>query len=195
MQEVLATRLTQRAEGRSRVLMDLSLILLGSLLVAITAQVSVPLPFSPVPITGQTLAVLLVGMALGSRRGALAMLAYLAEGVAGLPVFAEARAGLATLLGPTGGYLAGFVVAAWAVGALAERGFDRSLWKTLLAMFIGNGIIYAVGLGWLVRFTGAAGVLEAGLYPFLVGDVIKAVVAALLLPGAWRLLGERPYDM
>lgn len=191
MQEVLATRLTQRARERNAALVDLSLILLGSLFVALTAQVSMPLPFSPVPITGQTLAVLLVGMALGSRRGALALLAYLAEGVAGLPVFAEARAGVGVLLGPTGGYLAGFLAAAWVVGTLAERGFDRSLPKTLLAMAAGNLVIYALGLAWLAQFTGAAGVLAAGLYPFLVGDAVKAVAAALLLPGAWKLLGSR----
>lgn len=191
MQEVLATRLTQKTEGRNATLVDLSLILLGSLVVAATAQVSVPLPFSPVPITGQTLGVLLVGMALGSRRGALALLAYLAEGLAGLPVFAEARAGIGVLLGPTGGYLAGFVVAAWLVGKLAERGFDRSLLKTLLAMLAGNLVIYALGLAWLAQFTGAAGALAAGLYPFVIGDALKAVGAALLLPGAWRLLAAR----
>ncbi len=186
MQTVLAERLTQRADSRWR---DLVLILLGSLVIAFSAQVAMPLPFTPVPITGQTFGVLLVGMALGSRRGALAVLAYLAEGALGLPVFAEFRAGLPVLLGPTGGYLAGFLPAAWAVGALAERGFDRSLPRTLLAFLAGNAIIYLFGLLWLSRFVPWPGTLAAGMTPFLLGDAIKAVLAALLLPGAWKLLG------
>jgi biotin transport system substrate-specific component len=187
MQTVLAERLTRRADSQWR---DLVLILQGSLVIAASAQVAIPLPFTPVPITGQTFGVLLVGMALGSRRGALAVLVYLAEGALGLPVFAEFRGGLAVLLGPTGGYLAGFLPAAWAVGALAERGFDRSLPRTLLAFAIGNVIIYLFGLLWLSRFVPWPGTLAAGITPFLIGDAIKAILAALLLPGAWKLLGS-----
>jgi biotin transport system substrate-specific component len=148
-----------------------------------------------VPLTGQTFAVLLVGMALGSRRGALALVAYLAEGAAGLPVFAEMKSGLVVLFGPTGGYLFGFVAAAWLVGWLAERGWDRSLLKTLAAMVLGNAVIYLLGVSWLTRFVGSLagenGALAFGLYPFLLGDAIKAVAAALLLPTAWRFLGEK----
>lgn len=191
MQSVLAERLTRRSDAERGAWTDLALILGGSLVIAASAQIAIPLPFTPVPITGQTLGVLLVGMALGSRRGALAVLAYLGEGLAGLPVFAEMRSGLATLLGPTGGYLVGFAAAAWAVGALAERGFDRSLPKTLLAFALGNAIIYAFGLLWLATFVPWPGTLAAGLTPFLVGDALKALLAALLLPGAWRLIGQR----
>ncbi len=186
MQQVLAERIVSRRST----LVDLSMILLGSLFVAAMAQVAIPLPFTPVPISGQTFAVLLVGMALGSRRGALALLAYLAEGAAGLPVFAEAKSGLVTLFGPTGGYLFGFVLAAWLVGLLAERGFDRTLPKTLFAMLIGNLAIYVCGVFWLSRFIGALdATLAAGVYPFLIGDVFKALLAAVVLPGAWRFLG------
>lgn len=190
MQQVLAEKiLPQRS-----VLADISLIVLGSLFVAAMAQLSVPL--KPVPITGQTLAVLLVGMVLGSKRGALALAAYLGEGIAGLPVFAEAKSGIATVLGPTGGYLVGFIAAAWLVGLLAERGFDRSLLKTLGAMIAGNLVIYAFGLGWLATFpfisglVGEAGLLSLGMLPFLIGDTLKAILAALLLPGAWKFVGK-----
>lgn len=186
MQQVLADKLVARRTA----LADLSLIILGSLIVAAAAQISIPL--QPVPITGQTFAVLLVGMVLGSRRGALALLAYLAQGLAGLPVFAEGKFGLATVLGPTGGYLVGFVVAAFVVGWLAERGWDRNLFTTLAAMVAGNAVIYAFGLAWLATFPfvsgllGEAGLLTLGMIPFLLGDAIKAVLAAFLLPAAWR---------
>lgn len=190
MQQVLAERIIPRRG----VLVDTSLIILGSLFVAAMAQLSIPL--QPVPITGQTFAVLLVGIVLGSRRGALSLAAYLAEGLAGLPVFAEARSGLATVLGPTGGYLIGFVAAAWLVGLLAERGFDRSLIRTLAAMAAGNIVIYVFGLAWLSTFSfvdgllGSSGLLTLGMIPFLMGDGLKAILAALLLPSAWRLVGR-----
>lgn len=190
MQQVLAERIFNRSGAKQSALADLALILLGSLVVAASAQISFHLDL--VPITGQTFGVLLVGMALGSRRGALALALYLAEGAAGLPVFAEGKLGIAALLGPTGGYLLGFVAAAWLVGLLAERGFDRNLFSTLAAMAAGNIVIYAFGLAWLQTFTGGPeGALAAGLYPFLIGDAIKAVLAALLLPGAWKLLGNK----
>jgi len=185
MQQVLAERLISRRS----LIVDISLILLGSLFVAAMAQLSIRLPFTPVPITGQTFAVLLVGMVFGSRRGALALAAYLAEGAAGLPVFAEAKSGVATLLGPTGGYLVGFVAAAWLVGFLAERGFDRNFFKTLTTMVVGNAVIYVLGVAWLMHFVGGLqATLAAGVVPFLIGDVIKAVLAALALPGAWKLV-------
>ncbi len=172
-------------------LYDLTLIVGGSLLVALSAQLAFRLPFSPVPITGQTLAVLLVGALLGSVRGGLSMLLYLAQGVAGLPVFAAGGAGVAYFLGPTGGYLLGFVAGATLTGLLAERGWDRRIGTTLMAMLLGTVVIYAAGLIWLVVFAGAVNVLAAGLYPFLPGAVVKIVVAAMLLPQGWRLLGRR----
>ncbi|MEX1247115.1 MAG: biotin transporter BioY [Anaerolineales bacterium] len=189
MQQVLAEKMLSRTSAKQSALADLSLIILGSLVVAAAAQLSIHLEL--VPITAQTLGVLLVGMGLGPRRGALAMVAYLAEGVAGLPVFAEGKVGLAALQGPTGGYLLGFIAAAWLVGLLAERGFDRNLFATLAAMVAGNLVIYACGLIWLQPFLGGdwQATVNAGMYPFLLGDAIKAVLAALLLPTAWKLLG------
>lgn len=172
---------------RASLLRELTLILLGSWLVALSAQIEIPL--WPVPITGQTLAVLLVGALLGSRRGALSLLAYLAQGAAGLPVFAGASGGLAKLVGPTGGYLLGFVLAAWLVGWLSERGWDRSRRGTFLAMLLGNLVIYTLGLPWLAQFTGWEKVLALGFYPFLLGDLLKMGLAALLLPQAWQRLG------
>lgn len=169
----------------------LVLVALGSLLIALAAQVAVPLPFSPVPVTGQTFAVLLVGAALGARLGAATVALYLAEGLMGLPVFAPGGPpGPARLLGPTGGYLLGFVVAAYVVGALAERGWDRRLLTAALAMLAGEVAIYAFGLAGLARFVPADRLLAAGLFPFIPGDLAKLVLAALALPTAWRLVAR-----
>jgi biotin transport system substrate-specific component len=170
-------------------LYDVALILGGSLLVALSAQIAMPLPFSPVPITGQTLAVLLVGALLGSRRGCLSLLTYLAEGALGLPVFAGWQAGLTHLAGPRGGYLVGFVVAAFVTGLLAERGWDRRVGTTLLAMLLGNVVIYACGVPWLAVWVGTARALPLGCYPFVPGDLLKLALAAWLLPSGWRVLG------
>lgn len=167
---------------------DIALVLGASLFVALMAQASVRLPFSPVPITGQTFAVLLVGAALGSKRGAAALLAYLLEGAAGLPVFAGGTAGPAVLFGPTGGYLAGFVLAAWLVGWLAEHGLDRAVPTALLIFLAGDALIFAGGLIVLALFVGLPNVLAAGLWPFLAGDAIKIALAALALPAAWQIV-------
>ena len=172
---------------------DAALIAGGSLLVALAAQVTVRLPFSPVPVTGQTLAVLLVGALLGSRRGAASMLAYLVEGLIGLPVYAGGASGLAYAMGPTGGYLVGFVAAAFVTGWLAERGWDRRAGTTALAMLAGNAAIYAFGLPWLAIYVGQqAAVL--GLVPYVVGDIAKLVLAALSLPVGWKLIGMGTFD-
>ena len=180
--------LARPADARSALLYDGALILAGSALVAVAATLSVRLPFTPVPWTLQPFAVLLVGALLGSKRGAAAMIAYLAEGLSGLPVFAGGSFGPAPLLGPTGGYLVGFVAAAWVVGALAERGWDRRFFSTWAAMALGSLTLFAFGVPWLARFTGWPGALAAGFWPFVPGDVLKQVLAALLLPGAWRLV-------
>jgi biotin transport system substrate-specific component len=174
-----------RALPRARAY-DLGLVAAGSLLVALAAQVAVPLPFTPVPVTAQPFAVLLVGAALGARRGALAMLLYLAEGAGGWPVFAGGALGVAKLVGPSGGYLVGFVPAAFVTGALAERGWDRRFVTTWAAMALGSAALYACGLPWLARFVGADRVVALGLAPFLVGDVLKQLLAALALPLGWR---------
>ena len=164
------------------------LVLAGSALIAVSAWVAVPLPFSPVPVTGQTFAVLLVGSLLGSRRGAASALAYLAEGSFGLPVFAGGASGAHILAGPTGGYLAGFVLGAWLCGALAERGWDRRVSTTIASMVLGNMAILTPGLLWLARFVGTGPVLAAGLWPFIPGDIVKIGLAAALLPLGWKRL-------
>jgi biotin transport system substrate-specific component len=166
---------------------DASLVIGASLVVALSAQLAIRLPFSPVPITGQTLAVLLVGALLGSRRGAMSMLAYLAQGIAGLPVFAQGASGIAYLAGPTGGYLIGFVAAAYITGWLAERGWDRHVGTTALAMLAGNLAIYAVGLSWLSLYIGRQAI-ALGLLPYAAGDVLKLALAALSLPAGWKLI-------
>ncbi|TBH21812.1 biotin transporter BioY [Thermus thermamylovorans] len=178
---------------------DLALVLGGSLLVALTAQAALPLPFTPVPLTLQTLGVLLVGAALGSRLGFLALLAYLLQGAIGLPVFAGGTGGLAKILGPTGGFLLAFPLVAGLVGLLVERfGLDRGFLGTLLAMLAGNALLYLVGLPWLAawlmgagKLAGTGALLAMGLFPFIPGDLVKAGMAALVLPSAWRVLGRR----
>ena len=146
-----------------------------------------PLPFSPVPVTGQTFAVLLVAASLG-RLGIASVVLYIAEGAIGLPVFAGGAFGLARLAGPTGGYLAGFVLAAFVLAWCVDRGFDRRVGTALLAMLAAEIAIYSCGLIWLARFPLGVPVLDAGLYPFIPGDALKLVAAALALPAAWRIV-------
>ena len=171
--------------------LDVALIAVGSLLVAVSAQIAIPLPWTPVPITGQTLGVLLVGASLGWRRGALAMALYLAEGAGGLPVFAGGGAGVVHLMGPTAGYLWSFPFAAGLVGWLADRGWDRRLWTALAAMALGELAVYAFGVPWLARFIGWERVWMAGFWPFLPGAIVKLGVAGAALPFAWKVVGGR----
>jgi len=170
---------------------DSLLVLGGSFLIALSAQIAIPLPFSPVPITGQTFAVLVVGMLLGCWRGTAAVLAYLAEGFLGLPVFAGGVAGIAKIAGPTGGYLVSFLPAAYLAGYLAEKGWDRKISTTFLAMILGNVIIFGFGALWLARFVGFDQALSMGVLPFLAGDVVKIGLATFVLPGAWKLLNGK----
>ena len=165
---------------------DIALIIGGSLVIALSARVAIGWP---VPVTGQTFAVLMIAALLGCRRGCFAVLAYITEGAAGLPVFAHGRAGFAVLLGPTAGYLAGFIAAVCIVGLLAEKGWDRRIGTTVLAMVLGNIAIYAFGLIWLSCLIGVNAALVDGLYPFIVGDLLKIALAAILLPSGWKLLG------
>ena len=162
------------------------LVVIGSLLLAMSAQFKIPL--YPVPVTGQTLVVLLIGMVYGPRLGGVTVAAYLMQGLIGLPVFAGGAFGVATLLGPTGGYLGGFLIATVVVGVLAERGMGRGIMSTIIAMMIGNAIIYVTGASWLASFIGAEKALTAGVLPFLYGDILKLAVAAGLMPVAWRLV-------
>jgi biotin transport system substrate-specific component len=184
---------------RRRIVHNVILVVVFSLLVSLSAQISIPLPFTPVPITMQTLMVLLTGALLGSRLGAITLAAYLAEGLAGLPVFAGGTSawsssripGVPVIMGPSAGYLVGFIFAAGLVGFLAERGWDRRWWSTLLAMVLGNLVIYAFGVGWLSTFLGLNPAFVAGMLPFLPGDALKIVIALIVLPGGWSLVGNR----
>jgi len=186
MSAARALTLADLALPRAGAISNLGLVVGASLVTAAAAQIAIPLPWSPVPITGQTFAVLLCGAVLGARRALLAQLLYLAEGAVGLPVFAGLSAGVATFAGPTGGYLAAFPLAAWATGALAERGLDRRFGTMLGAMLIGSALIFAFGLAGLSRFLPASDLLRAGLLPFIPGDLVKSVLAALAFPAVWR---------
>jgi biotin transport system substrate-specific component len=169
---------------------SVALVVAFSLLTALAAQVSVPLPWTPVPLTGQTFAVLLTGALLGSRLGALAMLAYLAEGAAGLPFFRNGAGGAHYLLfSPTTGYLLAFPLAAFVTGLLAERGWDRRFLTAAAAMFVGSLVILAGGWLWLTLFFRTAWeAFNAGVAPFIVGDLVKIALAAGALPAGWAVL-------
>lgn len=175
-------------------------------LTAAAAQISIPLPFTAVPFTFQPMVVLLGGLALGSRLGATSQVLYLAAGLAGLPVFAASvtlPAGALRLLGPTGGYLMAYPVAAFVVGYLAERGCDRRYLTSVAAMLAGLTVVYACGVTWLGLFartatgdaaTGLRAAVMTGVVPFVVGDVTKLLVAAAIVPSLWRIVGRRGQD-
>ena len=171
---------------RTNVWLDVALVVGFSALTALCARLVIPM--WPVPVTGQTFAVLLAGALLGSRRGALCMLAYLAQGAMGLPVFAGGMGGVAYMMGPTGGYLFGFVAMAFAVGWLVERGWDRQVLTAALAMAVGSVVMYAFGLAWLAKFVPGEKLLGVGLVSFIPGDLFKLALAAVLLPSGWALL-------
>jgi len=188
-----AARITLADAAWPRVGLDRDIVLIAgaSVATALAARIAIPLPWSPVPITGQTFAVLLSGAVLGARRAFLAQLLYLVEGIVGLPVFAGGAAGLAVLAGPTAGYLLAFPLAAAATGALAGRGWDRRFSTMMAAMLLGSTVIFAFGLAGLARFVPGERLIVTGLLPFLPGDVIKAALAAIALPSVWRLVGRR----
>lgn len=174
---------------------DLALVLGGTGFIALSAQVAIPLPFSPVPVTGQTFAVLLTGATLGVGLGAASTVLYFAAALAGLPVLAPTETGThltgaAVLSMPTLGYVLGFIAASTLVGRLAERGFTRTPVRTAAAMVLGNLAIYGFGLLWLQHALSASwsDTVAWGLTPFLIGDALKVLLAAGLLPAAWKLL-------
>ena len=173
-------------------LADVLLVAGGAGFVALAAQVSIDLPFTPVPITGQTFAVVLVGAGLGAVLGLASLGLYLFVGALGAPVYADGTHGWDVLTGPTGGYIVGFVLAAGLTGYLAQRRWDRRFSSAVAAMLTGNVVIYLVGLPWLAEQidAGLEGTLEAGLYPFVVGDLLKLYLAGALLPAAWELVGR-----
>lgn len=169
---------------------NLTLVVGGTLFVALSALVQIPLPFTPVPLSLQTFAVLLTGAALGSRRGVASMALYLLAGVAGVPWFSAHQSGWAFA---SFGYVVGFVAAAYLAGRLAEAGADRQVLKSTGLLVVGNVVIYAFGVAGLAASTGMGlgTAVAKGVVPFLIGDVIKIAVAAALLPAAWKLVGAR----
>ena len=191
---LISTLWQPHADSRaSQVVRLVLLAFLGTVLLTISAKIKVP--FYPVPMTMQTFVVLVLGMTFGLRLGVATMLLYLAEGALGLPVFAgtpEKGIGVTYMLGPTGGYLLGFVLAAALCGALAERGWDRSVLRCALAMLVANVLIYVPGLLWLGSVVGwDKPILEWGLTPFILGDLLKMALAATTLPLVWRIVGRR----
>jgi biotin transport system substrate-specific component len=171
---------------RTQILPNILLAVAGTLVIAAAAQINIPM--IPVPMTLQTFAVLAIGMAYGARLGAATLILYMLEGMVGLPVFSQMKSGLATITGPSGGYIVGFILAATILGFLAERGWDRSVFRTVAAAVICGALIYVPGLAWLHSFTsGWAQTLEWGLTPFVLGDLIKAVLAALMIRSARSL--------
>ena len=161
----------------------------GSALITLCTQISLPL--FPVPMTLQTFAVFLIGLTYGWRLGGVTVALYLLEGALGLPVFSGGKGGLIVFVGPTAGYLVGFLVAATACGWFAERGFDRSYSKLFASLLVGNILLYAPGLLWLGSLIGwDKPVLEYGLYPFILGDLLKIAMAVLLLPTAWKIVNR-----
>lgn len=176
--------------ARHRYAVDTALVLGGAALTGIAAQIAVPVPGSPVPVTGQTFAALLVGTALGARRGFLALAVYALVGMAGMPWFSAGSSGAG---GASFGYVLGMLLAATVVGSLARRGGDRSVLRTAGTMVLGSALIYAVGVPYLALSTGmsASAAMAAGLVPFLLGDALKAALAMGALPASWKLIGRR----
>ena len=185
---VLSTRILPR-----RAVITATLVVGFALLTAAAAQVRVPLPFTPVPVTGQTFAVLLAGAALGSRAGAASQGLYVLLGLGGLPFFQGGNGGWSYATGPTMGYLVGFVVAAAVVGSLAERAQDRTVATALPAFLAGTVVVYLFGVAWLMvsLSTDLTDAIAKGLAPFVIGDLLKVALAGTLLPAAWKLIGER----
>lgn len=192
MSSVRTLTLADAVLPRVGVLRDVLLVVGASLITAAAARIALPLPWSPVPLTGQTFAVLLTGAALGVRRAVLAQALYLVEGAMGLPFFAGGLGGPLVLAGPTGGFLLAFPLAAAVTGVCARHGWDRRFGTMLAAMLLGSAVILVSGLAVLSHFVPADRLLAAGLLPFLPGEVIKAVAAALVLPAAWRFANGHP---
>lgn len=194
---VLADVIPQPSTRMRAIAKDVALVVGFALLTALAAQIEIPLGFTPVPLTGQTFAVLLAGAVLGTRRGVLSQLVYWACGLAGLPFYSGGKGGWQAGTGATMGYLIGFVVAAGAIGFLAEKKHDRNFATSLPAMLLGSAIIYVFGAGWLAHklnipvATGETNAIALGVAPFLIGDAIKAVVAAACTSTVWVAVSRR----
>ena len=176
-----------KSGGLGEAMMSLALVLVGVGILAASARIQVP--FYPVPVTMQTLAVMVIAMAYGSKLGTATLFSYLFAGFIGAPVFAGG-AGFAYMAGPTGGYLAGFLLAAVVLGALADRGWTRNWQTTAAAMLVGTSIIYLLGIAWLSQLIGLDKAITFGLVPFIYGDILKLVIAAASVPSMWKLVAK-----
>ncbi|MFA4030075.1 MAG: hypothetical protein GDYSWBUE_001470 [Candidatus Fervidibacterota bacterium] len=190
----LAEVCTMRLSDRLPIARELSLVLFGSMLLMLLSQARIPLPFTPVPITLQTFGVLLIGLSFGSLRGAITVATYIAFGAIGVPAFAGGAHGWKHMFGPTGGYLIGFIAAAWLVGRLSEFGWDRNFRLAFVSALLGTFTIYAFGAAQLSHFVGIKRAFIMGILPFIPGDIIKALMAAVVMPSTWKLLGHNSYS-
>ena len=182
---VLSPYVEKGASKNSLLLVQISLALIGSLLLTISAKVQIP--FYPVPMTMQTLVVLMIGMSYGAPLAALTIFLYLFQGAVGLPVFANGG-GLAYMMGPTGGYLVGFFLSATLLGILASNGWGKTWQTTAVAMILGVGVIFAMGISWLAMFIGFKGALINGFFPFIYADFLKIIIASFAMPAAWSVV-------
>ncbi len=182
---VLSPYVEKGASKNSLLLVQISLALIGSLLLTISAKVQIP--FYPVPMTMQTLVVLMIGMSYGAPLAALTIFLYLFQGAVGIPVFATGG-GLAYMMGPTGGYLVGFFLSATLLGILASNGWGKTWQTTAVAMILGVGVIFAMGISWLAMFIGFKGALINGFFPFIYADFLKIIIASFAMPAAWSVV-------
>ena len=179
--------------ARSTVASQISMILTGTVFLAVMAQISFPIPGSPVPFTGQTLGVLLLGTAYGAGLGFSTIAFYLLMGMAGAPIFSSGTSGIERIAGPTGGYLVGMLLSSLVLGALAGRKWDQKIKTVIPTMIIGNSIIFAIGLLWLHQYTGQTLLwnFEKGFTPFIFGEIIKIAIASTALPAVWKYVSKR----
>ena len=191
MHNTISNEFFRRLYIKENIFLDAGLIIFGSLFIAASAQLVVFLPFSPVPITGQTFAVLLTGGLLGAKKAGLSVTLYVLEGLSGLPVFAGGTGGLAVLFGPTAGFLCVFIPAAVLVGYMAERSFDRNYASMAFTLILGQAVIYLFGVLRLLAFANFESAIQMGVYMFLIGDALKIGLAMMLLPSGWKLLAKK----
>ncbi len=179
--------------ARTTVASQITLILTGTVFLAVMAQIAFPIPGSPVPFTGQTLGVLLLGTAYGAGLGFSTIAFYLLMGMAGAPIFSSGTSGIERIVGPTGGYLVGMLISSLVLGALAGRKWDQKIKTVIPTMIIGNSVIFAVGLIWLHQYTGESWLwtFEKGFTPFVFGEFIKIAIASTALPAVWKFVSKR----
>jgi biotin transport system substrate-specific component len=171
-----------------KIVFETGLVISGSILIALLSQLSVILPFSPVPLTGQTFGVFLIAVLFGAKRSAATMMTYLTEGLCGLPVFSKAGFGVAHLIGPSGGYLIGFLLAVYFIGYLSDRGYSKNFYKMSLMLIAGNLLIYICGCAWLSVFLGIKKAIICGAVPFIAGDLIKIMLISGFIPASWKVI-------